>query len=189
MILGWSWVPNGLTIVRIMLVIPWVVCVYHEQYSWALVILLVAGFSDALDGWLARRYLWQSRVGSILDPLADKVLANCVFWVFADLEIIPVALAVLLSIRDIVVVSGAWVCWRKLGAYTMKPSPWGKGTMIAIVAMTWWYSVQWVWSIPDHGTGVGLMVLVAILLVMSAMNYVMRGVRVYSQGQALAKNY
>lgn len=69
-----SILPNIITIMRIILIIPFAYYVVVEQYEFALVIFLIAGLSDGLDGLLAKRFRWQSRFGSITDPLADKLL-------------------------------------------------------------------------------------------------------------------
>ena len=71
--------PNALSIIRIILTVPVVIALLKEQYLLTLLLFLVAGISDALDGWIAKRYSLQSRLGSILDPIADKVLLTCTF--------------------------------------------------------------------------------------------------------------
>ena len=73
----------------------------------ALVLFAVAGFSDALDGFLAKHYHWESRLGSILDPLADKLLLVASFATLTWLGLIPYWLLWLVLGRDVLIVAGA----------------------------------------------------------------------------------
>ncbi|MFM8354591.1 MAG: CDP-alcohol phosphatidyltransferase family protein, partial [Gammaproteobacteria bacterium] len=65
--------PNALTVVRILLVLPTAILLWRMQYMQALVLMTVAGASDAIDGWLARRWGAVSQLGAALDPIADKL--------------------------------------------------------------------------------------------------------------------
>ncbi|MEL0036875.1 MAG: CDP-alcohol phosphatidyltransferase family protein, partial [Gammaproteobacteria bacterium] len=67
-------IPNMLTIMRLLLVFPLVVLLWNELYATALLVFFIAGFSDGLDGFLAKRYNWTSVFGSVADPIADKLL-------------------------------------------------------------------------------------------------------------------
>ena len=67
-------IPNLISILRILLVIPVIAALREHQFGLAMVLFAIAGISDALDGFLAKHYHWESRLGSILDPLADKLL-------------------------------------------------------------------------------------------------------------------
>ncbi|MEO1963374.1 MAG: CDP-alcohol phosphatidyltransferase family protein, partial [Cycloclasticus sp.] len=67
-------IPNAISMMRILLVAPIVYLLLNQSYTLALIFFVVAGISDALDGFLAKRYDWTSQLGSFLDPLADKLL-------------------------------------------------------------------------------------------------------------------
>jgi Phosphatidylglycerophosphate synthase len=69
-----SVIPNLITALRFVLVIPISIYIYKENYFLALVLFIVAGISDGLDGYLARKFNWISEFGQIADPLADKCL-------------------------------------------------------------------------------------------------------------------
>lgn len=69
-----SWIPNAISIGRIILTLPIIVLLLRQDYTLALWLLVIAGISDALDGFLAKRFQWTSRLGGILDPIADKIL-------------------------------------------------------------------------------------------------------------------
>ena len=66
--------PNIISTLRIFLVIPTVYFMLDNRHSYALLVFLIAGLSDGLDGYLARRYGWTTRLGSFLDPMGDKLL-------------------------------------------------------------------------------------------------------------------
>jgi cardiolipin synthase len=72
--MSFSSIPNALSILRIILTVPVVLFLLNHQFSWALLLFFIAGITDALDGWIAKRYSFQTRLGSILDPAADKLL-------------------------------------------------------------------------------------------------------------------
>jgi len=78
-----------------------------EDWAHALILIFIAGISDALDGFLARAFHWQSELGSILDPIADKLLLVIIFVTLAYRGVIPNWLAFLVIARDILILSGA----------------------------------------------------------------------------------
>ena len=104
-----SHIPNILTIMRILLVIPTTWLLWNTRYGEAFLLMAIAGLSDALDGFLARRFNWMSRLGATLDPLADKLLVACMFVVFTVQELIPLWVAIIVLTRDVVIVGGAGV--------------------------------------------------------------------------------
>ena len=98
--------PNFLSILRIFLVPPVVYYMLQESYMPALILFVIAGVTDSLDGWLAKTFNWQSRLGEILDPLADKLLLVSSYIVFAWLEHLPIWLVACVFLRDIIIVAG-----------------------------------------------------------------------------------
>lgn len=99
-------IPNIICVLRILLVPPVAVTLLSARYREALALIVVAGLSDGLDGFLAKRYSWQSRLGGILDPIADKLLLTVTFVALAVQSLVPVWLAALVILRDVVIVSG-----------------------------------------------------------------------------------
>ncbi|MFN3785437.1 MAG: CDP-alcohol phosphatidyltransferase family protein, partial [Thiothrix sp.] len=75
-------IPNIITVVRILAIGPICWLLWRDSYELALISLVLAGLSDALDGFLARRYGWFTRLGAILDPVADKLFVIAIFIVF-----------------------------------------------------------------------------------------------------------
>jgi len=102
-----SWLPNALSLLRIALVAPILLLILKGGFGWALVLFFVAGFSDGIDGYLAKRFDWHSRLGALLDPLADKLLVAGTFVTLAYTQLIPVWLAVVVILRDVIIVGGA----------------------------------------------------------------------------------
>lgn len=98
--------PNLISFARILLVPPTVWALFDGEYRLALLLFFIAGFSDGVDGYLARRFDWRSRLGGIIDPLADKALMVSVFVSLAMLDWIPVWLAAVVIGRDLIIVTG-----------------------------------------------------------------------------------
>ncbi len=101
--------PNVISFLRLLAVIPVVLLLLEREFGWALVVFVLAGLSDGLDGFLAKRYGWQSRLGGMLDPLADKVLLVACFLVLGTLGLIPLWLVAAAILRDLLIVGGALV--------------------------------------------------------------------------------
>lgn len=102
----WVNVPNLLTIGRILLVPFTVWSLQQGDYVVAFLAFTIAGLSDGLDGYIARRYRLQSILGAYLDPLADKSLLVAVYVTLAILTYIPTWLAIIVVTRDVLIVSG-----------------------------------------------------------------------------------
>ena len=103
------YIPNIITVLRILLVVPIGFLLWHNRHVDAFLLMVVAGLSDALDGWLARRFGWLTKLGATLDPLADKLLVAMVFVVFTVQGHIPLWIAIIVLSRDFIIVAGAGV--------------------------------------------------------------------------------
>jgi cardiolipin synthase (CMP-forming) len=116
-----SWLPNGLTIFRMLAtpLIGWQIA--ERQWVSAFACLWLAGVSDFFDGWLARTFQWNSDLGQKLDPIADKFLAVCVFAGLWWAKSCPTWLALLIAFRDLLIVGGAWWIHRKTGLREFPP--------------------------------------------------------------------
>ena len=115
------WIPNAITLLRIALVLPIGLSLAEERFGRALGLMLAAGISDGLDGWLARRCGWQTKLGGYLDPLADKLLIGVVYATLAAVGLLPWWLAVLVILRDAVIVCGAIAFEAVTSRLTMTP--------------------------------------------------------------------
>jgi cardiolipin synthase len=102
-----SWLPNAISLMRIALIAPILILMLQGAFGWALALFILAGFSDGLDGYLAVRFGWSTRLGGLLDPAADKLLITGMFITLAYTQQIPVWLAAVVILRDVVIVAGA----------------------------------------------------------------------------------
>ncbi len=101
------WLPNAISSLRILLVAPILLLILNDHFVWALLLFFVAGFSDGIDGYLAKRYDWQTRLGALLDPVADKLLVAGTFITLTYTQHIPLWLTAVVILRDVVIVGGA----------------------------------------------------------------------------------
>jgi len=98
--------PNIISALRLVAVVPTIYLLVHEQFGWALFLFVLSGASDGLDGWLARHNGWHSRLGGILDPIADKALLISCFLVLGVMGELPLWLALAVIFRDLVILTG-----------------------------------------------------------------------------------
>ena len=117
----WRHLPNALTLLRIALVVPLVFAIAHADFNAALILVIVAGVSDALDGLLAKRFGWQSWLGGVLDPIADKTLLVACFVSLWFAGVMPLWLMGLALLRDAVIVAGAAIYHFAVGRFTPEP--------------------------------------------------------------------
>lgn len=123
-------VANQLTMLRMGLVPVFVLLTLGRQFNWALVVFTVAALTDALDGWVARHSGKSTRLGAMLDPIADKLLAGSAYvlltWGGVASCVLPVWLTVTLLFRDAMLVVGVVVVNLTMGPVEFPPSWLGK---------------------------------------------------------------
>lgn len=127
-------IPNLLTFLRMALIPVFAILLYYEESRWALFVFFIAGLSDAVDGFVARRFDQQSELGTILDPIADKLLVTTSFIIltlpnmYAEVAYIPIPFWVTASVigRDVLIVAVALGINIGTGFTGFKPSFWGK---------------------------------------------------------------
>jgi cardiolipin synthase len=115
-------IPNLISILRICITIPLIWVLLQEWYGITLVLFAIAGFSDGLDGFLAKHYGWQSRLGGYLDPLADKTLLVSCFFVLGWQGHIPYWLVAVVIFRDLLIVAGATAYHFQVSRLDAEPS-------------------------------------------------------------------
>ena len=115
-------IPNMITVARVIMVAPTAWCLWVGLYLDALVLMAIAGASDAVDGWLARRFGWGSRFGAAVDPLADKILVGTLFVVLTLRGHLPLWVAGIAVGRDLVILAGAAVYRTMFGRLDFHPS-------------------------------------------------------------------
>ncbi|WP_170294795.1 CDP-alcohol phosphatidyltransferase family protein [Roseospira navarrensis] len=117
-----SWIPNALTLARLVLVGPILWCLAEGWFPAAVALFAVAGLTDALDGYLARRLDARSALGAALDPMADKALLSGAYVALAWLGALPVWLAGLVVGRDLAILIAAGLVRLRWGAFSPRPS-------------------------------------------------------------------
>ena len=138
--------PNLLTFLRMALIPVFASLLFYGYNGWALTAFLVAGISDGIDGFVARRFNQQTELGTILDPIADKLLMTTAFIVLAikepsasqDLKHLPVPFWVTAAVigRDVLILSVAAAINIMTGFKGFKPSWLGKlSTLVQVVAV------------------------------------------------------
>jgi len=116
-----AWLPNALTVARLVLVGPTVGCILSGWTGLALTLLLAAALTDVLDGWLARSLRSETPLGALLDPLADKALLSGAFVALGWTGALPPWLVVLVAGRDLAILAGALAF--RIGGRSFVPEP------------------------------------------------------------------
>jgi cardiolipin synthase (CMP-forming) len=114
-------IPNIITLGRILLVPIIVWAIASSQMEIAFAVFIVAGVSDAVDGFLAKRFNMASELGALLDPLADKALLVSIYVALGISGAIPHWIVILVVSRDIMIVTGVIVSWLFDKPVPMKP--------------------------------------------------------------------
>jgi len=117
-----SQIPNWISVFRILLIAPILFYLGTGKFALALALIVIAGASDALDGFLAKHFNWESRLGGFLDPLADKFLLLAVFLVLTGMGLVPVWLTAVVIGRDLIIVVGGFTYQWLIGEVYAKPT-------------------------------------------------------------------
>ena len=176
-------IPNLITLARLLLVPFTVWLIISDAYGWAFLAFVVAGVSDGVDGYIARRYSLRSELGAYLDPAADKALLVSVYVTLALLKVIPSWLAILVVSRDVLIVGAFILSLLMARPVAVKPLMVSKintaAQIIFVVAvlgaealhLQYWQALQ------------GGMISVAILTAVSGAAYLREWVRHMANGQ------
>ena len=117
-----SQIPNFLTLSRIVSAPILVVLLENRNYKLALILFVVAGITDGLDGWIAKRFNFTSQLGATLDPLADKIIIVSAYIMLVLLGKLPFWLVTLVIFRDLLIVGGVLILTILDGDVPMKPT-------------------------------------------------------------------
>lgn len=170
--MNFSWIPNAISLLRIALVAPILWLILQGGFGWALALFCVAGFSDGIDGYLAKRFDWRTRIGALLDPIADKLLVAGCFVTLAYLQHIPVWLAAVVILRDVVIVAGATAYNFLVGPVQGEPTRISKlNTALELLYLVFVMSrAGFGW--PDEITNIVLGASILVTVVISGVDYV-----------------
>ena len=132
-------IPNVITSLRLLLAIPICIFIYQGNELLALLLFIFAGISDGFDGYLARRFTWESEFGKLLDPLADKCLILSTLLALAYVQLLPIWLVSVLLVRDALAVMGSMLYLMLFEGRNSESNRWGKhftGWTIALFIIT-----------------------------------------------------
>jgi cardiolipin synthase len=177
---AWFTVPNALTILRLVAIIPFSYLAVNGRDTEALILFIVAGLTDALDGTIARQFDQASTVGRLLDPLADKVFTGVAFVVLSafrsGFSSIPRWVMVAVLARDVVILGGSLIVYSTKCNSGFKPSVFGKlNTLLEICIVVGFLGTA---KFPLIGEILpGLYIILLISLLISGGDYVRAGWR------------
>jgi cardiolipin synthase len=166
-------IPNIISVIRILLVVPIAMALAHQRLALAIMLFAIAGVSDAADGYLATRFGWQSELGGVLDPLADKLLLATVFVILSLLKLVPLWLMVGVVARDVIIVAGAAAYRIVIGPLTAHPSFVSKTNTLCQAAFILAVVSRAKFSIPPEWVETWLGALVFATVLVSGIDYVL----------------
>jgi cardiolipin synthase len=167
--------PNLLTLMRLVFVPFAVIAVLGGHYGWALLIFVVAGITDGLDGLLARLLEQKTTLGQYLDPIADKLLLSTMFLVLSAAHKIPWGVTVLVFSRDTLIVIICTLLYATGAMKVFRPSWLGKANTVAqimtvlLVLLNGIHVNYWIAKAKELGFN-----LTAALTILSGVHYVVR---------------
>lgn len=150
-------IPNTLTFARIVSVPLLIWLIINRDFFAAFTVFMLAGISDAADGYLAKRYGWHTELGAYLDPIADKALLVAVYVALGIAGHLPVWLVIVVVSRDVLIVGAvvlAWMMWRPVEVKPLAVSKINTFTQIALAGLV----------LAKLGLGLGLGGLIGALI-------------------------
>ncbi len=180
--------PNQLTLLRLIFIPFILINVIDGHYRWALLLFVLAGLSDGLDGTLARALKQKTILGQYLDPIADKLLLSSLFLVLSLLHKIPWSVTILVFSRDVCIIATCGVLYATTSLREFRPSIFGKvNTLAQIVALFFVLLRQitdtsWV----EMGRSIGLKATIAFTVISGVHYIIVIGQRLHAQDKAAA---
>jgi cardiolipin synthase len=165
-------VPNQITLLRLGFLPFFLILISYEQYRWALLVQVLAGLSDGIDGLLARSLNQRSTLGAFLDPIADKLLLSSSFIILAFKQKLAWWLTILVLSRDILILIVAAVIILIAGYRPFPPSILGKLTTAFQIVLV--FAIVLAAAFPSPGLALlnrGLIYVVTALTVVSGFHY------------------
>lgn len=169
--------PNTITLGRILLVPLIVWSIASSQMTVAFVIFVIAGLSDAVDGFLAKRFDMTTELGALLDPIADKALLVSIYVTLGMADAIPRWLVILVVSRDLMIVGAMIVSWLMENPMPVKPLMVSKLNTVAQVAYAALVLAALGFGFRAHPYDAILMTFVAVLTLLSMARYLVEWVR------------
>jgi cardiolipin synthase len=176
--------PNQITLLRLIFVPFVVIKILDHNYKFALLLFVLAGISDALDGLLARWLHQQSMLGQYLDPIADKLLLSSAFLVLPFTSQIPWRYTVLVLSRDLCILLIAAVLYITSNIRDFRPSIFGKLNTAAQIAAIFFVLLWRIFPLPWIGIARHTFLLATMTFTcVSAFHYILlTGQKLHSSG-------
>ncbi len=175
-------IPNLLSILRLVLTVFFVVAIEQEKYRLGLLLFVLQGVSDFVDGFLARALNEKTALGAFLDPIADKAMLVSAYIVLCRNDIIPLWVTLAVVLKDVVVACGFLALYRFVGKLKLIPTIWGKTTttlqIITVVYLLWFGKT----AAPYQSYFYCVTVLFTVI---AGVQYMYRGVRVLTKKEAV----
>jgi cardiolipin synthase (CMP-forming) len=170
-------IPNLITLGRILLVPVMVWAITAGEMRIAFVLFLAAGISDAVDGFLAKRFGMATELGAYLDPLADKAMLVSIYIALGITEAVPRWLVILVVSRDIMIVSAVILSWLVDKPVPLKPLTVSKLNTVAQIVLALVVMATLAFNFDAYFAVLALMALVTALTLLSIAFYVAEWVR------------
>jgi cardiolipin synthase len=177
---NWRTIPNLLTALRMLLIVPFTCFALAGRDVAALAIWVVAGSTDSVDGYVARRLRQASRLGRLADPVADKLLTGAAFLVLSafrgGLSAIPLWLMIAVIGRDILILLGCLAVYSSTRSTGFRPTLLGKAnTFVELLVVTWFLAST---PLPFLARALPALYVTALISILaSAGDYTMQGIR------------
>ena len=175
-------IPNFLSLTRIILVPVFVIFLIQNEYYNALIVFVIAGLTDVLDGAMARLLNAQTILGAYLDPIADKLLLSTSFVTLAILGIIPSWLTVIVISRDFIILLGIAILSLMSVPFKIKPAVISKATTALQLGTIFFTLLH---KAITHGLSnnwiLALFWLTALFTVASGLVYIIRGIKIINR--------
>ena len=170
-------IPNSMTLLRMLLILPLGWLIWQEEWTWVFWIFVAAGFSDLLDGFLARNFDWETPFGRFIDPMADKILCGGLILILAYHDLFPMLVTLLVVVRELAIVGGLATFQYLFGKVEMQPlaiSKFNTGVLIAVLIMVLaeLAKVPWVQTISEWLLDPWGYVVLGVSLITSGIAYV-----------------
>ena len=169
-----KYIPNILSVIRIIMVPVFIYLFlnyYENQIYLSLLVFLLAGLTDVIDGFLARRFNWITNLGKLLDPFADKLMQCSVLICFTIKGFIPLWLVILFLFRELFMICGGLIVLKKI-KITVKSNWYGKGTTAVFYAIAFAVFIFKLYGLSIKWVNAVLFALALILALLSMVMYI-----------------
>ncbi|KDR96663.1 CDP-diacylglycerol--glycerol-3-phosphate 3-phosphatidyltransferase [Peptoclostridium litorale DSM 5388] len=156
-------IPNMLTIFRMLLVPVFAFLFLSDMKLQAMLVFALAGITDVLDGWVARKFEMESDIGKLLDPLADKMMTLCVVGVLAYVGYLPNWIIIVFVAKEVIMIIGSSMLYKK--EVVVQSNIFGK------LATVFFYAAVFTLYFSP-GIGLVIMYIAAVASVLALLNYI-----------------